>query len=31
MCLTVCAAGCCFEDVLAGTCTPNPQCIGLGG
>jgi stigma-specific protein Stig1 len=28
MCQQGCAFGCCFEDVLAMTCAPNPMCFG---
>lgn len=31
MCLMGCFAACCLEDVLQGTCTPDPNCLGLGG
>ncbi len=30
-CLTTCFFGCCAEELLAGTCTPDPACLGGAG
>ena len=29
-CLIACMAGCCFEDILLNSCTPDPACVTAG-